>query len=303
MKFLDLFKTHSVKGDQNQVYLSYLDFETSNEPNWLQEGEAEMSSISLQPKTLSVQLDNKMVSSTTSKEQIIDLKKLGIDGTEEVKRALIIEQNTNLQKEVITECEEAAQYKNKYEINQDKGGVKGIRRFFWDLFGYHPEVWIDSDGFFDALQKGANEVMRSSRMGTADWVVIHPVAMSRFEQSRDFQFEMSGEIALNDMVSHIGNWRYLKIFTSPLVDENQVLIGRSATTDTDALVSIVKGEDEWLQTEIVDERSFQTLYKIGLKAPMKVFAIPGSEKSYFKFKIQYEKPSLRRWIWQSIFKR
>lgn len=303
MKFLDLFKTHRVKGDQTQVYLSYFDFETQNEPNWLKEGEAEMPYISLQPKTLSVQLDNKMVSATVSKEQIMDLKGLGIDGTEEAKRALVVEQKTNLQKEVLAECGEVAQHKTKYEINQDKGGVKGIRRFIWDLFGYHPEVWIDSDVFFDALQKGANEIMRSSRMGTAGWVVIHPKAMSRFESSRDFQFERSGEVTLNDVVSHIGNWRYLKVFASPLMDENQILIGRCATSDADTLVSIVNAEDEWLETEIVDERSFQTLYKLGLRTSMKVFAIPGSEKSYLRWTFQYEKPSLRRWIWQSIFRR
>jgi hypothetical protein len=303
MKFLELFKQHQVKGDQRQVYLSYLDFETTQEPNWLKEGEAEMPSISLQPKTLSVQLDNKMVSTTVSKEQIMDLDRFGIDGTDQAKNVLRTEQQINLQKEVLSECEEVAQLKTKYEINQDKGGVKGIRRFFWDLFGYHPEVWIDSDGFFDVLQKGANEIMRSSRMGTADWVVIHPMAMYQFERSRDFQFQKDGEITLNEMVSHFGNWRYLKIFTSYLVDEDQILMGRSSTSETDTLVSIVKGKDEWLQTEIVDEKSFQPLYKLGLRTPMKVFVIPGSEKSYLKFKIQHEKPSLRRWIWQSIFKR
>jgi hypothetical protein len=302
MKYLDLFKTHLTNEDRKHVYLSYLDFETTWVPNWLKEGEAEMPPISLQPKTLSVQLDNKTVSTTVSKEHIIDLGRFGTDVIGLHKNALKTEQQINLQKEVLSECEEVAQLKTKYEINQDKGGVKGIRRFFWDLFGYHPEVWIDSDGFFNVLQKSANEIMRSSRMGTADWVVIHPSAMYQFERSKDFQFELNRVIALNDMVSHIGNWRYLKIFTSYLVDEDQILMGRSSSSQTDTLVSIVKGKDEWLQTDIADEKSFQTLWKIGLRTPMKVFAIPGSEKNYLKFKIQYEKPSLRKWIWKRLTK-
>jgi hypothetical protein len=296
MKFLDLFKTHQVEGDQRQVYLSYLDFEIQKEPNWLKEGEASMPSTSLQTKTLSVQLDNKMVSTTVSKEQIMDLDSFGIDGTDQAKNVLRSEQRINLQKEVLSECERVAQFKTKWEINQDKGGVKGIRRWFWDLFGYHPEVWIDGDGFFDALQRGASEVFGSSRMGTADWVVIHPMSMYRFERSRDFQFERSGKIALNEMVSHIGNWRQLKIFTSYLVDPDQVLMGRGSTSDRDTLVSIVKGKDEWLQTEIVDERSFQTLHRLGLRTPMKVVPVPGSERSYLRWTIQREKPGLRRWL-------
>jgi len=302
MNFLELFKTYQVKGDQSQYSISYIDSENQKEPNRLQEDQAEMHSISLQPKTLSVQLENKMVSNTISKEQIQDLRGLGIDGTEEVKRQLVIGQKINLQKKVLTKCEEVARYKTKYEINQDKGGVKGIRRFFWDLFGYHPEVWIDCDEFFDVLQKSSDEVIRSSRIRTADWIVIHPKAMYRLNQSKDFQSEMSEENTSNGIVSNIGNWRHLKVFVSPSIDKNQILMGRESTSDTDTLVSIVKGEDEWFDAEIVDERSFQTLYNLGLRTPMKVFAIPGSEKSYLRWTFQYEKPSLRRWIWQSIRK-
>lgn len=302
MKFIDNFKTYQVEGDQRIAYLSYLESNYSKDSNWLSEGEASMPELSIRPQTISVQLDNKTVASTISNQQIEDLNRVGIDAVEQVKTTLKSEQSRNIQQEVLTECENTAKFKNKWEINQSKGGVKGIRRWFWDLFSYHPEIWIESDNFLHTLFSLSNEIMYSSRMGHSDWIIIHPMAFSRFEGLIDFEFERSGRIELNDIITHVGRWKSFKIFTCHLVDETQVLMGRSPKSDHEALISIVKGPDEWLETKTEQPQHFQPHYKLGLRTPMKVFSIPGAERSYIKWNFQYEKPSLRKYLKENLLK-
>jgi len=302
MKFIDNFKTYQVEGDQRIAYLSYLESNCSKDSNWLSEGEASMPELSIRPQTLSVQLDNKTVASTISNRQIEDLHGVGIDAIEQVKVTLKSEQSINLQKEVLTECENTAKFKNKWEINQNKGGVKGIRRWFWDLFSYHPEIWIESDNFLSTIFSLSNEIAYSSRMGHSDWIIIHPMAFSRFEGLIDFEFERSGRIELNDIITHVGRWKSFKIFTCHLMDETQVLMGRSPKSDHDTLISIVKGPDEWLRVEDLQQYNAEVVQKIGLRTPMKVFSIPGAEKSYIKWNFQYEKPSLRKYLKESFLK-
>jgi hypothetical protein len=170
MNFIDNFKTYRVDGDQSVAYLSYLESNVSTDSNWLSEGEASMPELSIRPQTLLVQLDNKTIASTISNMQIEDLRRVGINAIEQVKTNLKHEQSINIQREVLTKCENTAKFKNKWEINQDKCGVKGIRKWFWDLFSYHPEIWIESDKFLSTIFKMSNEIMYSSRMGQSDWI-------------------------------------------------------------------------------------------------------------------------------------
>lgn len=300
MNFLDNFNTHQVEGDQRVAHISYIDFETPEVPNWLAEASVEMPQLSIQPKILQVELANKMISAELSEQYMNDLKQIGVNAIEQTKSAMQHEQSINLQKEALTQCVNTSQLKNKWEINQSKGGVKGIRRWFWDLLNYHPDVWIESDNFLHTLFSLSNEIMYSSRMGRSDWIVIHPNAFNRFEGLIDFEFQRNDKIELNNIVSHVGCWNSFKIFTCHLVDETQVLMGRSPKSDHDALISIVKGTDEWLETKIEQPQQFQPHYKLGLRTPMKVFSIPGAERSYIKWNFQYEKPSLRKYLKEKL---
>jgi hypothetical protein len=134
----------------------------------------------------------------------------------------------------------------------------------------------------------------------ANRIGFHPKALNRFEVLTDFVFERNGKIELNDITTHVGNWKSFKIFTCHLVDETQVLMGRSPKSEYDSLVSIVQGTDKWLQIGDVQSYNTELVQKIRLKTPIKVFSVPGAEKSYIKWNFQYEKPSLRKYLKENI---
>jgi len=303
MKFIENFKTHQVEGNQRIVSLSYLEFTNPKKSNWLSEGEASMSEFTIRPQTLEVQLENKTMTSKISNQQIEDLNQVGIDAIEQIKKELKTEQSINIQKHILVECDKIARFKFKWEINQNKGGVRGIRRWFWDLFNYHPEIWIESDDFLNVIFKMSHEISKSSRVGAGNnWIVVNPSTLYRFEKCLDFQYERGGTVTTNDIISHVGNLRYLKVFTSHLVEKTQIIMGRGASIEHDNTISIVKGESELLQTETIENQSFKTFQKIRLRTPIKIFSFPDSANNYLQWKFQYEKPSLRKYLKEISFR-
>lgn len=295
MKWIDNFKVHQVDGDQRMAHLTYLDISPTEEPNWLKEGEAQMAELSIKPQTLQIQLEKKMVQAQVSKEQVEDLRRIGIDVFEQTKSALTSECDLNLTKELFEEVLDTA------GILESTQKYTGFKAWFYNIVGYKPLIWLESDAFLDLILKGSNEIMRRGRMGTGDWIVVSPKTAIRFAGLADFVYGSEGRIAdLNEQVTQFGSWRHLKIWTSWLVKDGQVLMGRRSTSSSDALVSAVVGEVEWLHAETVSPNC-GTVFNLALRRNTQVFSVPGSEKSYLKWSFENNKPSFWKWFGKKLF--
>lgn len=296
MKWIDNFKVHQVDGDQIMAHLTYLDMSPTEEPNWLKEGEAQMAEFSIKPQTLQIQLEKKRVQAQVSKEQVEDLKRIGIDAFEQTKSSLISEYDLNLTKELFKEVLSTA------EILKSTQKYTGLKAWFYNIVGYKPLIWLESDEFLDQILKGSNEIMRRSRMGTGDWIVVSPKTAMRFERLPDFVYGSEGRISdLNEPVTQFGSWKHLKIWTSWLVEDGQVLMGRKSTNPSDPLVSAVVGEAEWLRAETATP-DFSIMFNIGLQRNSQVFSIPGSEKSYLKWSFTHNKSNFWKWFGKKLIK-
>lgn len=296
MKWIDNFKVHQVDGDQRMAHLTYLDIGPTEEPNWLKEGEAQMAELSIKPQTLQIQLEKKRVQAQVSKEHVEDLKRVGIDAFEQTKSALTGEWDLNLTKELFKEVLATA------GILESTQEFTGFKAWFYNLVGYKPLIWLESDEFLDQILKGSNEIMRKSRTGTGDWILVSPKTAMCFERLLDFVYGSEGRIAdLNDQVTQFGSWKHLKIWTSWLVGDGQVLMGRRSTSPSDTLVSAVVGEAEWLHAETVNP-NYDTIFNLALQKNAKVFSIPGSEKSYLKWSFEHTKPSFWKWLGKKLIK-
>jgi hypothetical protein len=296
MKWIDNFKVHQVDGDQRMAHLTYLDIGPTEEPNWLKEGEAQMAELSIKPQTLQMQLEKKRVQAQVSKEQVEDLKRFGIDAFEETKSALKSECDLNLTKDLFKEVSATARV---LESTQE---FTGFKAWFYNLVGYKPLIWLESDEFLDLILKGSNEIMRRSRMGAGDWIVVSHKTAMRLERLPDFVYGSEGRIAdPNEQVNQFGSWKHLKIWTSWLVGDGQVLMGRRSTNPKDPLVSAAVGEAEWLQAETATS-DFSIMLNVELQRNAKVFSIPGSEKSYLKWSFEYNKPNFWKWFGKKLIK-
>lgn len=296
MKWIDNFNMHQVDGDQRMAHLTYLDINPNEEPNWLKEGEAQMDELLIKPQTLQIQLEKKRVQAQVSKEQVEDLKRFGIDAFEQTKSALIREWDLNITKEVFGEVLDTA------GILESTQKYTGFKAWFYNIVGYKPLIWLESDAFLDLILKGSNEIMRRSRMGTGGWIVVSHKTAMRFEGLPDFVYCSEGQIAdLNEQMIQFGSWKHLKIWTSWLIEDDQVLMGRSSTTPNDNLVSAVFGEVEWLHTETVTS-DFSIMLNIELQRNYQVFSIPGTEKSYLKWSFEHNKPSIWKWFGKKLIK-
>lgn len=290
MKWIDNFKVHQVDGDQRMAHLTYLDISPTEEPHWLKEGEAQMAELSIKPQTLQIQLEKKRVQAQVSKEQVEDLRRIGIDAFEQTKSALASEWDLNLTKELFEEV------LNTAGILESTQKYTGFKAWFYNIVGYKPLIWLESDEFLDLILKGSNEIMRRSRMGTGDWIVVSPKTAIRFAGLADFVYGSECRIAdLNERVRQFGSWKHLKIWTSWLVKDGQVLMGRRSTSSSDTLVSAVVGEVEWLQAETVSP-NYGNVFNLALRRNTQVFSVPGSENSYVKFNFVHKKPLFFDWV-------
>lgn len=287
MKWVDNFKVHQVDKDQRRVHLTYLDISTTEEPNWLKEGEAQMSELSIKPQTLQVQLEKRRVRAQLTKDQVEYFKHVGIHLVGHTKSALTNEWDLNLTIEIFEKVLDTARTLTSTQE------FTGFKAWFYSKIGYKPLIWLESNEFLDLILKGSNEIARSSRLGPGDWIIVSPKTAIRFTRLPDFIYSFEGRIAdLNEQVHLFGSWRHLKIWTSHLVGDDQVLMGRRSTSSSDVLVSAVVGEAEWLQAETV----------LALQRSSKVFSVPGSEMSYLKWKFEQSKPSFWKWLRKKLIK-
>lgn len=297
MKWTENFNTHRVEGDQRVAHLHYLDLKEKASTSWLSEGEAQMPELSIQPQVLSVQLENRMVQNRVSKEQVLDMQRFGIDAIGEAKKAISQEWDFNLEAELFNHTFALAR---TMDYKQEFTGIKG---WFYRLLDYQPLIWFESDEFLDSILKGSNEIIRRTRMGAGGWIVVSPEVATRFEKLNDFVYGSDGRVSeLNSRVTQFGKWKHLTIYTSLLIDKDQILMGRKTNSNHDTVVSLVMSDDEWLQSETVSEISFEPVYNLGLRRTFKVFDVPGSENSYLKWQITTKKPSFWKHLAQILAK-
>lgn len=297
MKWTENFNTHRVKRDQMIAQLHYLDLKEKAPTSWLSEGEAQTPELSIQPQVLSVQLENRMVQSRISKEQVLDMQKFGIDPIGEAKKAISREWDFNIESELFNHTFALARTMG---YKQEFTGIKG---WFYRLFDYQPLIWADSDEFLDSILKGSNEIIRRTRMGAGGWIMVSPEVATRFGKLNDFVYGSDGLVSeLNSQVTQFGKWKHLTIYTSLLIDKDQILMGRKTTSNHDTVVSLVISGDGWLQSETVSEISFEPVYNLGLRRGFKVFDVPGSENSYLKWQIATKEPRFWKHLAQILAK-
>lgn len=289
MNFLENFKIQHINKYQDVIYINFTesdDFVAYNE------------NANFHHRTLELRPERITINANYDKSTQKDLSTFGIDVNSVIKLKLKNEYKHDLCAKIIKECRKNAVFKSKYEIKQTRDNVKGLRKILWDFFGYHPDVWVESDDFFNVLCDISTKVCDNSINECSRWVLINPSLSNIFTNNEKFWTHLD---SANDdyIVNYIGNWKNLKIYTSHIAQDNQILIGRSFTSDFDYLVSILIGDDEWFES--IDSNNEKNTI-LSLTIPTKVFSFPSSSVGYIKWNVQKEKPSLRRWLWDSLTK-
>ena len=304
MKFLDLFNTHEVALDQKEATISYLKQEypatSVNETNTA-------TRFNLKVKELNVKLKRGVVNTKCSQDQLYELSdKYNVNYlNDHIKPTLKNEQLTNIQKQVFNQCKKVAQYKSKYELNPSKGHVTGIRRFFWDLLNYHPELQlqdmsIENSDFEIALNRMAHKIAQDSRQGPGNFIIVSPKAATRFTNSNVFVHVASQRPIKHELFEHIGTFKYLDVFVSHAIKDNEILMGRKPRDVHEPSVGLVKTDDDYALTDVVDAADAKTQLLASLTAFWNVYTIPGAEDNYITWGFQYDKPSLRTHILKSL---
>jgi|688.fasta_scaffold32781_12 hypothetical protein len=283
-KFIDNFTIHKVQAGQRVVQVSFL--ETSiDEKSWIEEAS---SRLSLNLKMIHVALENRRVSGKISKEHIFDPDYIGINAGNEMKHALRNEWDVNFEKDLFEKTFSLARTLDSY--SQYKGFVG---RFF-SLVGYKPLIWFQSNKFLYQIIKSSNDILKSTRIGMGDWIVVSPQAATRFGDLSTFVLRNGTSRSTSCSVEYFGTWKNFKIYTSWLIEKNCILMGRNPHNDHDILVRAVVGEEEWLESEGLEFA--ETILNIGLRKDFKIFEIPGSQNSYVKWKFEMEKPNFWKWL-------
>jgi hypothetical protein len=301
MKFIENFKIHkNVSG--NVVNIAYLENSVQNAPNalWNPNSESQdsqtreqpavetISTIHVKVKTLHIRLENKKIKSQISKDQIAQLKSIGHDPLYSVQSAMTNEQDLGLEKELFYLSLQTASELNSFEE------FKGIQKWFYNLVGYRPKIWVEDQNFINMIYESSQEILKRTRQGDADWIVVSPIVASILLENPSIILPPSDNNSFNptSMVNEVGRLNSLRIYSSLLIDNDQILIGRRSKDNHDQLVSAAITESEWINVD-----DFMGInHIIGLKRGEKVFAIPGSENSYVKWNFSIENPSFWKWF-------
>ena len=288
MKFTDNFKVHQIEGEQRVAMLYYLEAPDNEPTGFATEGSIQ--ELSITPRILQVQLESKIIDATITDHQISDLKNMGIDAISETKKALNRDFDIQFEKEL---------YNKAFEIARNVDSVQeftGIKRFLYKLFGYSPKVWIESNQFLKMIVDAAYNILQESRIGAGNWIVVSPKTAAKFARFPEFIYRNDNNIDGN--VRIFGLIHSIKVFSTHLISDDVILMGRNPTGDTDQLVSAIVGPKNSIYAKQSYQSSYETIHKIGIKTSLKVFGITGSEKSYVKLNFSNQEPNL----WKHILK-
>jgi hypothetical protein len=294
MKWTENFNSHRVEDGKEKAVFYYIDI-TNTHPIIQEPKDNEIKTQTLEPKKLTINLENKVFRSIVSEEQIQDLKKLNIDAIEQTKKSLIQERDSNTEAELFNHTLSLSETKDYRQT------VKGIKAWIYSLFGYRPLIWIESDEFLYLILKSSNEIAEKSRMGPGNWVIVHPECSGRFIKTNDWRYKKSNDNIISN-VNYLGQWKNISVYTSGLIDKNQILIGRKAFNKNDNLVSSAMGEEKWSKTEKAAGKPYQWFCEISLERQSKVFNPPGSGKSYQNWRFECNKPNIWKWFGKNLVK-
>ena len=288
MKFTDNFKVHQIKDEQSVATLYYLET-PDNVPSGF-ESEGGMQELSITPRILQVQLEHTMIETTMTDRQILDMKNIGIDAIAEANNALNRDFNLQFEKKLYDKALEIAQ---NVDSVQEFTGIKGL---LYKLFNYCPKVWIESNQFLKMIVDASHDILHNSRMGAGNWIIVSPKTAAKFARFPEFIYRNAGDT--NENIRIFGLIHSIKIYSTHLISDDVVLMGRESKSDHDQLISAVVGPKNQIHFEQVQHSSFETIHKIGIKTSLKVFDIPGSEKSYVKLNFSNQEPNL----WKHLLK-
>ena len=295
MNFLENFQIKRVQSNQKLFNLSYLDFK--GEPPKAEiysenDSATEHPTTQIQPKILQFVLEDKTIQQTyiTNDHTTSNLE-------DEIKNMIKTEAEIDFQFEVFYKCLYYATYKNKYElpsINWKK--INFIKEAFWNFLSYYPKLYIGDDYFFKILDKQANEILETTKIGRATWICINPKAIPYLQRNIKFTSVENIQYEPRNKIPQIGFINNLSVYATEFIPEDQVLMGRSTANEYTPAIMIIQGHEEWIKTEYFDEISFNQKVNITFKSARNVSAIPGAKKTYTLFDFQYEKPSLTKYL-------
>jgi len=272
MNFIDNFKISETDNHVGIVnYVSTKEFKASPPGGMFDETTAEA-------KTLYVNLESYTVTGVMPREQQVESQREFLQNR--VIQVLKNELTYFILKELLKKSLD-----NAREIDSHIN-FTGLKKFIFSIFKYSPRIWINSDTFLCMVE--------STKIRNG-WLAISPKNLQRFLDSSKFQYSDHTMSSSIPCVMFHGLYGDVKVYTSHLMADDEILMGKSSKPQTDDIIGIMTSKDEWLSTEIMTGET-----KIGLRKMIGIYIIPDTE-SYVKWRFSTEKPNIWTWIKKELF--